>query len=68
MSTSQTNPIKLTNNTNFRDQNNSNVFVYQLSNACWVSWIVYIIMAERLKYCTQLSEYWLNKSAYLNIV
>ena len=25
-------------------------------------------MSEHLKYCTQLIEYWLNKSAYLNIV
>ena len=25
-------------------------------------------MLEYLKYCTQLTEYWLNKSAYLNIV
>ena len=38
---------KLTNDTNFRDQNKNNV-VYQLSNEYWVSWIACIIMPEYL--------------------
>ena len=64
---SNVNNDKLTNDTNFRDQKQNNV-VYQLPNEYWVSWIAYVIMPEYLKYCTQLTEYWLNKSAYLNVV
>ena len=64
----QTNTNKLTTNTNFSNQNKNNVVVYQLSNEYWVSWIAYIIMFEHFKYCIQLTEYWLNKSAYLDIV
>ena len=54
---------------NFRYQNKNNVadiiscFVYQLSK----KYCVYYV-PEHLKYCLQINEYWLNKSAYLNIV
>ena len=52
---------------NFRGQSKNNVVIYQLPNEYGGSWIACIIMPEYLKYCIQLTEYWLNISAYLNI-
>ena len=52
----------------FWNQNKNNVvetvscFVYLLKKYCTD------YMSEHLKYCTQINEYWLNKTACLNIV
>ena len=55
--------------TNFRHPNKNNVvetiscFVYQLSKKYCVHYV-----SEHLKYCSQITEYWLIKNACLNIV